>query len=671
MRKKISWILAIFVLVANILLSFVNYVSAAETREVNANIYLDAPEGYSVTFRYLANGEPMAYETLYPGDNSFSFQAVWGEDEITFDPIETVVEFEIYSPVDAEFDTTNYRLDIDDDYMEVWNDRIEITNPSAIPADWNWRLAAKRELATINFVDEDWVTELFDPITANVGDDIWLMYPWEPEKKENGRVFAYWDPNFPDTMPEWWATLQAVFRSGTLQKDIHAELYFDAPEGCTWEWGYQIDAIDMYRQTLIPWANVFDFTLYWWWDEADGHDMQLGRRSENLYCTWKIFSEETDLGLPTDYDIFHDSIVVNLGGLNENIRSFPENRVWTIKTKAIPLNVEFDLNWWKCGNDDTIPTQTVSFGDYATAPTCEMNKEWYTFHGWYVNAETQWDQFSFENMVIEENMMLYARWDEAQQETGGNNGWGTNGGWSNWWGSSGWWAWDKPKIDDCPNGDYSSSYYDWTCGMPENNAENNGETGGEESINDNKDSLQVQNDEEKWQLDEELKSAYERAYENWITTISGFALADPDWYVKRWHMAKMVVNFVVNVLGYSEPTEIPEICKTRNDEQTVRESQEIRNYADRSCALWIMWIDMEDNKFLPNDIVSRAEFGTIVSRILYWDVYNVKHTVEHPYYENHLKVLKDNWFMTQIDSPLTRKELRKRVWVIFKRVSSL
>ncbi len=209
----------------------------------------------------------------------------------------------------------------------------------------------------------------------------------------------------------------------------------------------------------------------------------------------------------------------------------------------------------------------------------------------------------------------------------------------------GWaWIWDKPQIDDCPNGDFSPSYYDWICGEKDSSS-NDGEG--------------------------ELQTAYDRAYQNGITTINVFELADPDWYVKRWHMAKMVVNFVVNVLWKIESTQISEQCKTRNDEQIVRESQEIRNYADRACALWIMWIEMPNQKFRPNDLVSRAEFGTIVSRIIWWDKYNTNADDSLPYYENHLNMLKSNAIMTQIENPLTRIEIRKWAWLIFKRVSEM
>ena len=66
--------------------------------------------------------------------------------------------------------------------------------------------------------------------------------------------------------------------------------------------------------------------------------------------------------------------------------------------------------------------------------------------------------------------------------------------------------------------------------------------------------------------------------------------------------------------------------------------------------LWIMWINMQDNKFRPNDIVTRAEFATALSRLLYWT-----HDWENNYYTRHLKALKNNWIINNTDPKLHEK----------------
>ena len=105
--------------------------------------------------------------------------------------------------------------------------------------------------------------------------------------------------------------------------------------------------------------------------------------------------------------------------------------------------------------------------------------------------------------------------------------------------------------------------------------------------------------------------------------------------VIRGHLAKMVVNYVLNVLGRTLPEKIPATC-SRKDGSNAWESEEIKDYAIKSCSLGLMGIDME--YFQPNALVSRAQFGTILSRLLRQNTY----AGGTPYYTNHLNALKEN-----------------------------
>ena len=129
-------------------------------------------------------------------------------------------------------------------------------------------------------------------------------------------------------------------------------------------------------------------------------------------------------------------------------------------------------------------------------------------------------------------------------------------------------------------------------------------------------------------------------------------------------MAKMVVNYAINVLWRELPKQTPEQCYWWDDEEAW-ESEEMKEYAKKACALWIMGIDMEN--FEPMRYVTRSQFWTILSRILWWEHYNVHHTKDSPYYVQHLNALKKSWIMTQIDNPEERIELREWVWVMLMR----
>ena len=223
----------------------------------------------------------------------------------------------------------------------------------------------------------------------------------------------------------------------------------------------------------------------------------------------------------------------------------------------------------------------------------------------------------------------------AETENTQNNTW-----WDWVWGR----IWRKLRKDVCPDWDFSDSYYDWLCENPKGH--------GSANCDDN-----------------DTLCLYNWAFSYDITTIDTFEKSNPDWYVKRWHMAKMVVNFMINVLWKNLPSKTSYECQTLKAGNWWWESQEIHDYAIKSCMLWVMWINMPNNEFRPNDIVNRAEFGTILSRIIWWSKYNIKHTDTHPYYEQHLQMLKEEGIMTQIESPMTRKELRKRARLMLKRLA--
>lgn len=74
-----------------------------------------------------------------------------------------------------------------------------------------------------------------------------------------------------------------------------------------------------------------------------------------------------------------------------------------------------------------------------------------------------------------------------------------------------------------------------------------------------------------------------------------------------------------------------------------------------------MGIDID--YFQPNKVVTRAQFGTILSRLLWQTTY----AGGTPYYAKHLAALKEHGIMTQIDTPEQRNELRQRVWLMLMR----
>jgi hypothetical protein len=304
---------------------------------------------------------------------------------------------------------------------------------------------------------------------------------------------------------------------------------------------------------------------------------------------------------------------------------------------------------WK--NDDESVLEVDEWVFYWTMPSYDWTtpvKTWsvwikYTFDWWIPNV-----------VVVTGNVVYKAKY--KIKDDSHPSWWG----WWGWWGGSwGWgsssksmtwsdetiWTWDSLNgswFDDIWHGSWPEEPTTWNVKDSQILHENN-----------------------------EIMEAYLWAYANKITTISSFKKAKPDWVLIRWHLAKMVVNYVVNVLWRKMPTQIPTHCK-RDDDGKQRESKEIKDYAEKACALWLMWIRVKDNKFRPKDSVTRAEFGTVLSRILWWDKYDVKNaTKSNPYYVKHLNALKENGIMLQIQHPTEVKELRKWVWVMLRRTRGI
>jgi len=67
--------------------------------------------------------------------------------------------------------------------------------------------------------------------------------------------------------------------------------------------------------------------------------------------------------------------------------------------------------------------------------------------------------------------------------------------------------------------------------------------------------------------------------------------------------------------------------------------------------------------FNPNGEMSRAEFGTVLSRILRGNTYN---TNTGNYYEHHLNKLKNSQIMNDISNPIA-KEIRGYVMLMLMR----
>lgn len=144
----------------------------------------------------------------------------------------------------------------------------------------------------------------------------------------------------------------------------------------------------------------------------------------------------------------------------------------------------------------------------------------------------------------------------------------------------------------------------------------------------------------------ELETAYQFAFRNDITTLS-YVKSMPYGQLLRKDLAKMISNFAINVLGRQPDESRREICIQYVDKSIA--SPETWTNIVKSCMLSVMG-QKEDGitplqDFMSEKVVTRAEFGTVLSRAL-WGRDNDNNADNR--YIDHLQGLKDSGYMKYI-----------------------
>ena len=126
-----------------------------------------------------------------------------------------------------------------------------------------------------------------------------------------------------------------------------------------------------------------------------------------------------------------------------------------------------------------------------------------------------------------------------------------------------------------------------------------------------------------------------------------------DWLTRE-EMAKMISNYAVDILWKVPDTTKPCYFLDSNI------NPDLVQYVTISCQLWLMWQWI--TSFRPKDFVTRAEFWTVLSRMLWWNEYEWWKL----YYENHLRALNVSWIMKNISYPFNN-EIRWYVMLMLMR----
>ena len=225
--------------------------------------------------------------------------------------------------------------------------------------------------------------------------------------------------------------------------------------------------------------------------------------------------------------------------------------------------------------------------------------------------------------------------------------------------SSGWWGGSSRsnKTSDTQDSSTSSQNDKNTENVIQSDPEHS-EWGSEESSDTPIDSSANASE---WQnYSQEFQQAYEFAHEKWITTMPTIQEAQMDGKLTRIAMAKMLSYYAMNVL-WQKPANI--VTPKFND-VTDKQNSDYDDWVTLAYQLWIMWQNMPNNKFRPNDEVTRAEFATALSRMLY-HTSDWEYKSTDKYYTNHMKKLVQEKIITNDDAKM--KELRWYVMIMLMR----
>ena len=246
---------------------------------------------------------------------------------------------------------------------------------------------------------------------------------------------------------------------------------------------------------------------------------------------------------------------------------------------------------------------------------------------------------------------------------------------SGWWGGGGWSSKsDTPKEKQKPKDTSEKNTQDDK--NTENVIQNDPEYSESESEESNNTPVDSSDKSSEWQeilspsdspssagqdsFTKEQEDAYIFAKENWITTKDTIQSAQMDWKLTRIAMAKMLSQYAINVLWQT-----PDTSKTvKFKDVTSKKDADYDNGVTLAYQLWIMWQNMPNNRFRPNDEVSRAEFVTALSRLLYQTT-DGKYVSTKEYYIPHMAKLYNEWIINNTDSSM--KERRWYVMIMLMR----
>ena len=373
---------------------------------------------------------------------------------------------------------------------------------------------------------------------------------------------------------------------------------------------------------------VLSYEVNWW----TAIQAQTLPKWETWYLPWYTTSKQWDellgwysdvnMTIPFDFD----------SELNEDTTIYAK---WALSYTVI----------FKDWDGSIIKREVVHQWESATVPE-DPSRDWYKFKWWDkpINNITEDSEIN----AIYEKIDSWSWW----------HSW--------WWG--GWWGGNKPSSQwDEPTAD---SQWNKETSEPQGEApaENKDSQGGDHNSTTDENAGESSHswDDSDWippEENTEMREAYSFAYGKWITTQSTYEEAKVDKKLTRIEMAKMLSQYAINVM-WSEPDET-RYNKFADVSDTL--DAEYNDAVTLAYELWIMWINMPNNEFRPKDYVTRWEFATALSRMVYWTS-DGKYRQTSKYYTLHIEKLESERVLTQVDPAMM--ERRWYVMIMLMRLAT-
>ncbi len=157
---------------------------------------------------------------------------------------------------------------------------------------------------------------------------------------------------------------------------------------------------------------------------------------------------------------------------------------------------------------------------------------------------------------------------------------------------------------------------------------------------------------------QEQQEAYQWAYKYNITTQPTIEKAKMNGNLTRQAFAKMVVNYLENVVWINQTSLVS--CNFPDENKITNN---LKPYARKTCTLNIMWTNWKN--FNPTNSLSRAQLWTVLSRILWWSEHDAGGEL---YYIYHVNALQDAGIMNNISNVSKTFAKRWDVLIMLKRM---